>query len=87
MLVDSTIRTRTSRPPFGSPGSAAEGSNATLRKGDTVRRIALRTALLASVMAVAAAGTAAANADRVVGHVYVNDNTAPVNTIAAPTER
>lgn len=48
-----------------------------------MRRIALRTALLASVMAVAAAGTAAANADRVVGHVYVNDNTAPVNTIAA----
>jgi 6-phosphogluconolactonase len=48
-----------------------------------VKRIVPRTALLASLLALAAAGTAAARPSPVVGHVYVNDNTAPVNTIAA----
>jgi 6-phosphogluconolactonase len=38
--------------------------------------------ILAAFAATAAVG-APASADQVVGHVYVNDNTAPVNTIAA----
>jgi 6-phosphogluconolactonase (cycloisomerase 2 family) len=43
--------------------------------------------VLATAVAVAAAGAAAASGagppgSRVVGHVYVNDNTAPVNTVA-----
>jgi 6-phosphogluconolactonase len=48
-----------------------------------VKRIVPRTALLASLLALAAAAGAAARPSPVVGHVYVNDNTAPVNTIAA----
>jgi 6-phosphogluconolactonase (cycloisomerase 2 family) len=40
------------------------------------------TALAAAAM-LAAAGVASAHGSPVVGHVYVNDNTAPVNTIAA----
>ncbi len=40
-------------------------------------------ALLAFVIAGAAAATASAHSHGVTGHVYVNDNTAPANTIAA----
>ena len=40
-------------------------------------------ALLAFVIAGAAAATASAHGTAVTGHVYVNDNTAPANTIAA----
>ena len=42
-----------------------------------------RSALLAFVIAGAAAATASAHGHGVTGHVYVNDNTAPANTIAA----
>ena len=42
-----------------------------------------RSALLAFVIAGAAAATASAHGRGVTGHVYVNDNTAPANTIAA----
>jgi 6-phosphogluconolactonase (cycloisomerase 2 family) len=43
----------------------------------------LSSAVLALLGAAATAAPAAASASPVVGHVYVNDNTAPVNTIAA----
>ena len=42
-----------------------------------------RSALLALVIAGAGAASASAHGQGVTGHVYVNDNTAPVNTIAA----
>jgi 6-phosphogluconolactonase len=41
-----------------------------------------RAAAVAGVLTVVAAGSAAARSP-IVGHVYVNDNTAPVNTVAA----
>ena len=42
-----------------------------------------RSALLAFVIAGAAAATASAHGRAVTGHVYINDNTASANTIAA----
>ena len=42
-----------------------------------------RSALLALVIAGAGAASASAHGHGVTGHVYINDNTAPVNTIAA----
>jgi 6-phosphogluconolactonase len=42
-----------------------------------------RAALLAGALATVATATASAHDRAVVGHVYVNDNTAPFNTIAA----
>ncbi len=46
-------------------------------------RRSLGASLLAFTAALVAAGAAVAAPSPVVGHVYVNDNTAPVNTIAA----
>src|SRR5690242_20509385 len=45
-------------------------------------RIAALLVLAVAAAVVVAGGASAANASRVVGHVYVNDNTAPVNTVA-----
>jgi 6-phosphogluconolactonase len=48
-----------------------------------LKRLSVYTTLLTVMAAVAGAGAADANAANVVGHVYVNDNTATTNTIAA----
>lgn len=49
----------------------------------TLKRLWPRASLLAALVTAAAATNAAAAQSPVVGHVYVNDNTSPVNTIAA----
>jgi 6-phosphogluconolactonase len=49
----------------------------------SVSGVLRRAALLGGAIAAAAAGSAGAHDRTVVGHVYVNDNTAGVNTIAA----
>ena len=46
-------------------------------------RFSARALALAAILTIAAAASAAASPTTVVGHVYVNDNTSPVNTIAA----
>ena len=50
--------------------------------------LVLATAVAASVAGGAAASPAGPHASSVVGHLYVNDNTAPVNTVdgCTPTE-
>jgi 6-phosphogluconolactonase (cycloisomerase 2 family) len=45
-------------------------------------RIAALFVLAVAAAVVVAGGASASNASRVIGHVYVNDNTAPVNTVA-----
>ncbi len=49
----------------------------------SLKRLSARASALAVVLSMAAAASAAASPNPVVGHVYVNDNTSPVNTIAA----
>ncbi len=46
-------------------------------------RFSARALGLAAILTIAAAASAAASPTTVVGHIYVNDNTSPVNTIAA----
>jgi 6-phosphogluconolactonase len=46
-------------------------------------RAPARVLALASMLTLGISGIASAHANRVLGHVYVNDNTAPANTIAA----
>lgn len=48
-----------------------------------MRSLMCRAATLACVLAAVTAAGASAHGSPVVGHVYVNDNTAPINTIAA----
>src|ERR1039458_6129218 len=48
-----------------------------------LKRLSLCTTLLTVMAAVVGVGAADASAENVVGHVYVNDNTAGPNTIAA----
>jgi 6-phosphogluconolactonase len=48
-----------------------------------LKRLSLCTTLLTVMAAVVGVGAADASAENVVGHVYVNDNTAGTNTIAA----
>ena len=45
-------------------------------------RIAFLFVLAVAAAVVATGGASASNTTRVVGHVYVDDNTAPVNTVA-----
>lgn len=73
-------------------GTGFVGGNATVQvtstRGGTCMRLLRRIATTIGLIALAVAGTATASANAatgsdVVGHVYVNDNTAVANTIAA----
>jgi hypothetical protein len=48
-----------------------------------ILRVPARLLALAAVLTLGISGVASAHGNRVVGHVYVNDNTAPANTVAA----